>query len=94
MADACADAARIARPTLLVTGERGLDHVVPVEGSSAGYLRLIPGARAMVLERTGHLGSITRPDAFAAAIHEFAATVGARERASLLSTLRRCSGST
>jgi 3-oxoadipate enol-lactonase len=64
------DCERIAVPTLIVTGERDLDHVVPVEGSSE-YLRLIPHARAVVLERTGHLGSVTRPDAFASLVREF-----------------------
>jgi len=63
------DCARISAPTLVVTGERHLDHVVPVEGSSE-YLRLIPNARAVVLERTGHLGTITRPDAFAAIVRD------------------------
>jgi pimeloyl-ACP methyl ester carboxylesterase len=68
--DVTADCARITAPTLVVTGESDLDHVVPVEGSSE-YLRLIPKARAAVLERTGHLGSITRPDAFAALVRDF-----------------------
>ena len=68
--DVTADCARITAPTLVVTGERALDHVVPVEGSSE-YLRLIPGARAAVLERTGHLGSITRPEAFTAIVRAF-----------------------
>ena len=68
--DVTADCARIIAPTLVVTGERHLDHVVPVEGSSE-YVRLIPNARATVLERTGHLGSITRPDAFAAIVRAF-----------------------
>ena len=64
------DCARITAPTLVVTGERHLDHVVPVDGSSE-YLRLIPNARAAVIERTGHLGSITRPEAFAAIVRAF-----------------------
>ena len=64
------DCARITAPTLIVTGERDLDHVVPVEGSSE-YLQLIHDSRAVVLERTGHLGSITRPDAFAAIVRAF-----------------------
>jgi pimeloyl-ACP methyl ester carboxylesterase len=68
--DVTGDCARITAPTLVVTGEPHLDHVVPVEGSSE-YLRLIPKARAAVLERTGHLGSITRPDAFAALVRDF-----------------------
>jgi pimeloyl-ACP methyl ester carboxylesterase len=68
--DVTADCARISAPTLVVMGESHLDHVVPVEGSSE-YVRLIPDARAMVLERTGHLGTITRPDAFAAIVRGF-----------------------
>jgi len=68
--DVTADCARITAPTLIITGEPHLDHVVPVDGSSE-YLRLIPNARATVLERTGHLGSITRPDAFAAIVRAF-----------------------
>ena len=70
--DAVADCARITAPTLVVTGERALDHVVPVDGS-IGYVSLIRGARGVVLERTGHLGSITRPAAFAAIVRDFAA---------------------
>jgi pimeloyl-ACP methyl ester carboxylesterase len=68
--DVTSDCAQITAPTLVLTGERHLDHVVPVEGSSE-YVRLIPGARGAVLERTGHLGSITRPDAFAAIVRAF-----------------------
>ena len=77
--DVTPDCARITAPTLVVTGERHLDHVVPVDGSSE-YLRLIPDARAIVLERTGHLGSITRPDAFAAIVREFVAGADPRVR--------------
>jgi pimeloyl-ACP methyl ester carboxylesterase len=73
------DCARIAAPTLVITGERHLDHVVPVDGSSE-YLRLIPNARAAVLERTGHLGSITRPEAFAEIVRAFVMDVGADPR--------------
>jgi pimeloyl-ACP methyl ester carboxylesterase len=68
--DVTPDCARIAAPTLVVTGEARLDHVVPVEGSSE-YLRLVPQARSVVLERTGHLGTITRPEAFAAIVRDF-----------------------
>ena len=74
--DVTDDCAHITAPTLIVTGEPHLDHVVPVEGSSE-YLRLIAGARAVVLERTGHLGSITRPDAFAAIVRAFTIDVEA-----------------
>ncbi|OFV91697.1 MAG: hypothetical protein A3G76_05550 [Acidobacteria bacterium RIFCSPLOWO2_12_FULL_65_11] len=65
-----ADCASVTAPTLVVTGEAELDRVVPVD-SSIQYLRLIRDSRAVVLERTGHLGSITRPDAFAALVRDF-----------------------
>ena len=73
--DAVAACARIAAPTLVVTGEPALDHVVPADGS-IGYVSLIRGARGVVLERTGHLGWITRPAAFAAIVRDFAAATG------------------
>ena len=68
--DVGSDCTRIAAPALIVTGDGALDHVVPVDGASE-YVRLIPNARAVVLERTGHLGSITRPDAFAVLVRDF-----------------------
>jgi 3-oxoadipate enol-lactonase len=64
------DCARIAAPTLVVTGEPGLDRVVRVDGTLA-YVDLIAGARHATLERTGHLGTITRPEAFASLVGEF-----------------------
>jgi pimeloyl-ACP methyl ester carboxylesterase len=64
------DCARVTAPTLIVTGERGLDRVVPVD-VTCEYLHLIAGARQATLDRTGHLGSITRPEAFAALVREF-----------------------
>lgn len=66
------DCERITAPTLVVTGEPGLDYVVPVAGTSE-YLRLIPGASSVVIERTGHLGSVTRPHAFASIVRDFVA---------------------
>src|SRR5687768_8270051 len=64
------DCAAVRCPTLITTGEPHLDRVVPVE-SSRRYLSMIPGAKYAMIERTGHLGLITRPDAFAATIHNF-----------------------
>jgi pimeloyl-ACP methyl ester carboxylesterase len=64
------DCAQITVPTLVVTGERGLDYVVPVDGSSA-YAHLIRGAESAIIERTGHLGIMTRPDAFARIVGHF-----------------------
>lgn len=69
--DFAADCRRVSAPTLVVTGEPGLDHVVPVNQSS-GYLSLIGGSLGVVLERTGHLGSITQPERFAAVVRDFA----------------------
>lgn len=68
--DIAADAARVTAPTLIVTGERDLDRVVPVERTRM-YVDLIRGARHVTLENTGHLGSITRPHEFASIVSEF-----------------------
>jgi pimeloyl-ACP methyl ester carboxylesterase len=65
-----ADCRSVTAPTLIVTGEPALDRVVPVEGT-ASYLDLIRGAKHVVLERTGHQGTITRSSAFAALVNEF-----------------------
>jgi pimeloyl-ACP methyl ester carboxylesterase len=71
MVDSRRDSAAITAPTLVVTGEPSLDHVVSVDQSIA-YVSSIRGARGVVLERTGHLGCITRPAAFAAIVRDFA----------------------
>jgi len=73
--DFAADARIVRAPTLVVTGEPGLDRVVPVAGTLE-YLQLIPGSIGVTLERTGHIGLITRPDAFAEAIHRWAVGAG------------------
>lgn len=57
-------------PTLLVTGEPALDRVVPVS-LTLEYRRLIPHAETSVVERTGHIGVITRPESWADAIAPF-----------------------
>jgi pimeloyl-ACP methyl ester carboxylesterase len=77
--DLTSDCARVVAPTLVISGEPSLDRVVPA-GGSAEYVRLIPGARAARIERTGHLGYITRPDAFAGLVEHFvSAATAARE---------------
>jgi 3-oxoadipate enol-lactonase len=68
--DIAADCRRVVSPTLVVTGERHLDSVVPIE-STMQYLRAIPGARHLVLKGTGHIGSITQSKTFAEAIAGF-----------------------
>ncbi|MEO8483008.1 MAG: alpha/beta hydrolase [Acidobacteriota bacterium] len=69
-ADLASDCRRVLAPTLVVTGEPALDRVVPVT-STLDYLTLIPGARHVTLERTGHLGFLTRPQAYAGVVTEF-----------------------
>jgi 3-oxoadipate enol-lactonase len=73
--DFAADARAVAVPTLVITGEPALDLVVPVAGTRE-YVRLIPGARAVTLENTGHIGLVTRAGAFADVIDRFAAEQG------------------
>jgi pimeloyl-ACP methyl ester carboxylesterase len=63
-------------PTLVITGEGALDRVVPV-AMTQSYLRLWPHARHATLARTGHLGLITRPDAFADIVVAFVEQAGA-----------------
>jgi pimeloyl-ACP methyl ester carboxylesterase len=59
------------RPTLIVTGDPALDNVVPVAASHE-YLRIWPHATIATMVRTGHLGLITRPSAFANIVVPFA----------------------
>jgi pimeloyl-ACP methyl ester carboxylesterase len=68
--DAAAECARITSRTLVLTGEPGLDHVLASTEASA-YDSQIAGARAVVLEGTGHLGVVTKPGVFAARVKEF-----------------------
>jgi 3-oxoadipate enol-lactonase len=65
--DACP---RIAAPTLVVTGQPGLDRVVPPE-STREYAGLVPGAKYEMMEATGHLGLITQPERFARIVGTF-----------------------
>ena len=69
-ADMAADCQRVSAPTFVVTGEAGLDQVVAVEATRR-YLELIAGAEYAVIEKTGHLGSTTRPDVFASLVEHF-----------------------
>lgn len=68
--DFCPDCSRVQAPTLVVTGERGLDRIVPVE-STLRYVEMIPGATHAQLDRTGHLGLVTRPETFASVVGGF-----------------------
>lgn len=64
------DCARIKAPTLVVTGEEGLDRVVPV-GVSRRYASLVAGAQYVVMDRTGHIGVLTQPERFARIVTDF-----------------------
>jgi len=64
------DCTRVKARTLLITGEPDLDRVVPI-GATLAYANLIAGARHVTLPGTGHLGSITRPNEFAAIVCRF-----------------------
>jgi pimeloyl-ACP methyl ester carboxylesterase len=58
-------------PALVITGEPGLERVVPVHRTEE-YLTLWPGTRRATIERTGHLGLITRSERFADIVAPFA----------------------
>jgi 3-oxoadipate enol-lactonase len=65
------DCANVEAPTLVVTGEEGLDTVVPV-GNTRTYAELIRNARHEVIHRSGHIGVLTQPDRFADLVTGFA----------------------
>jgi pimeloyl-ACP methyl ester carboxylesterase len=69
--DIAGDSGRVTAPTLVVTGEPALDWVIPVN-DTMGFMRLIRGARHVVLEHTGHLGTLTQPALFATVVRDFA----------------------
>ncbi len=68
--DFSADYGRIQAPTLVVTGEEGLDRVVPVEVTRR-YASAISGAEYVVMDRSGHIGVLTQPERFARIIGDF-----------------------
>ena len=68
--DFAADCRRVVAPTQVVTGEARLDRVVPV-ASSLEYVDAIAGARHTLLPGTGHIGLVTQPERFAAAVAAF-----------------------
>jgi pimeloyl-ACP methyl ester carboxylesterase len=58
------DCQRIKAPTLIVTGEDGLDQIVPADVTRR-YQQLIPGSRYVQIKRSGHIGLLTHPAQFA-----------------------------
>jgi len=67
---AFADPSEVRVPVLVVTGEPGLDRVVPVEVSRRHLARLRT-AHHVILPRTGHLGIVTRPEQFRDVVDRF-----------------------
>ncbi|HWI16805.1 MAG TPA: alpha/beta hydrolase [Vicinamibacterales bacterium] len=65
-----ADPHSVTSPVLLVTGEPGLDRIVPVDVTRR-YLKEFESAEHVVLKRTGHIGLVTRPEAFAGVLERF-----------------------
>jgi pimeloyl-ACP methyl ester carboxylesterase len=70
--DRLADCRLVSCPTLVISGDDTLDHVTG-SGGTADYATLIRNARLARLDRTGHLGSVTRPAECAAIIRRFLA---------------------
>ncbi len=77
--DFAADCASVTCPTLVTSGEPHLDTVVPV-AATRQYLSLIPGAKYAMIERTGHLGLLTRPETFASIVAGFVERTSSAKR--------------
>ena len=69
-ADIAGECARVTTPALLVTGEPGLDRVVPFR-STLEYRTLLPQSRHEVLQRTGHIGWVSKPRELSALVDRF-----------------------
>ncbi|MFA5910088.1 MAG: alpha/beta hydrolase [Vicinamibacterales bacterium] len=69
-AHAFADPRGITARALVMTGEAGLDKVVPVKVTEQ-YMKELQSAQRVVLERTGHIGLVTRPHTFAEILGRF-----------------------
>lgn len=64
------DPAHIQKPVMVITGEHGLDRVVP-PAMSHRYVDAIPGARHAVIPCTGHLCLLTKPQDFTRLVCRF-----------------------
>ena len=73
------DPSGLRQRVLVITGEETLDRVVAPE-LTRRYLSAVPSAEHMVLERTGHIGLLTRPHEFAHAVSRFAEEVWSHAR--------------
>ena len=72
LADQRARAGAIARPTLVLVGDKDL--VTPVDLSNE-LVDLIPDARMQVIPNAGHLSNLERPDVFNAIVDAFLSSV-------------------
>jgi pimeloyl-ACP methyl ester carboxylesterase len=81
------EVAQVRVPALIITGQAELDRVVPVS-LTRDYMRLWPHARTATIARSGHLGPITRPDAFADLVVQFAETTHQHEQSLLARSAR------
>ena len=68
--DLAQDASSVSAPTLIVTGEPGIERVVPVE-STKRYLAYIPNSRYEMIENAGHTVSLIHPERLARITSEF-----------------------
>lgn len=68
--DFVADVRQVRAPALAITGEPDLDRTVPVQ-LTRRYLDCLPGTEHVVLDRTGHMGTVTRPAEFASLVSSF-----------------------
>jgi pimeloyl-ACP methyl ester carboxylesterase len=66
--DYCERLQEIASPTLIVWGAN--DEIVPA-GDALEYERLVPGARKVIFEDTGHVPMLERPARFNRVVEEF-----------------------
>jgi pimeloyl-ACP methyl ester carboxylesterase len=68
--DVTAVAPKVSAPTLIVTGEDGLDRLVPPENTRL-YGRYMSRTTIARLDGTGHMGTVTRARTFAAMVGDF-----------------------
>jgi pimeloyl-ACP methyl ester carboxylesterase len=68
--DFLADVRRVRAPALAITGEPDLDRTVPVQ-LTRRYIDCLPGTEHVILDRTGHMGTVTRPVEFASIVSSF-----------------------
>ena len=72
-AEFAADCRRVEAPALVVTGDPGLDRVVPVASTRVYVDALAGGAEYARIPSTGHIGLVTKPDRFRDIVGSFAA---------------------